>query len=248
MHPVQIVRICNEMRSDGLQCEVADRVARLGGDGMQPSHIERDLHRWLSGLFGVTLEPSYLTLTLDNPQAEGLQTVEFPVLAMHEALHAISNAGWPQFNMTLIGDEGTDGISHFWEWALSQKWGQMHPVAGDGGDLSRTLGILWHMDGGSMFKNTEYDAWSGGGRGGGEEARHTLHVTAGPVTVETGGRGNAMPRKPRPMHPPSRGSAEELTRLAVAPWPRNLWCLGWTQEPPGAMRFGALYRRPPEPP
>eukprot|EP00959_Pyramimonas_sp_CCMP1952_P158770 3320916-Pyramimonas_sp.AAC.1 len=73
------------MRAEGTACPIADRVSRLGGDGAQPSHIERDLHRWLSGLFGASLEPSFIELTLDNPQTRGTQTAMFPVLAMHEA-------------------------------------------------------------------------------------------------------------------------------------------------------------------
>ncbi|CAE7195626.1 nipblb [Symbiodinium natans] len=89
--------------------------ASLGCYGRQPGHEERDLHRWLQGLYGIGLELYWTTMKLQAgprgvhassctsfrtappymqvPTSTRAEDVDVPVLLPHEILHALAHAG-----------------------------------------------------------------------------------------------------------------------------------------------------------
>lgn len=62
--------------------------ASLGSSGKHPQNCERDLHRWLRGLYGLVLEPYVIQVKL---QIDGFRSkpVSIRVLLPHEILHAL---------------------------------------------------------------------------------------------------------------------------------------------------------------
>ena len=52
----QVGDLARAIVSDGLPHEALQAFASLGGGGRHPSNQERDLHRWISKLFGCQLE------------------------------------------------------------------------------------------------------------------------------------------------------------------------------------------------
>eukprot|EP00959_Pyramimonas_sp_CCMP1952_P290375 6073505-Pyramimonas_sp.AAC.1 len=109
---------------DGADNDVMRAIESLGAGGAQPQNAERDLHRWARDLFNCSLEPQTLKLMLDMPDSETSREVEVGILPMHEVLHAIANAGELQFEMSLVGPDGEEGISRLWQYAQQYKWGQ----------------------------------------------------------------------------------------------------------------------------
>ena len=100
------------MVRDGIPQEAVTAFASLGSFGAHGSNAERDLHRWLRGLYGVTLEPYYIDVMLerdegdideeeDNP-LKGTVSTRIPVLLPHEVFSAIHSSSDYQ---VLSGDQ-----------------------------------------------------------------------------------------------------------------------------------------------
>ena len=62
--------LATAMIRDGIPQEAVAAVASLGSFGAHASNAERDLHRWLRGLYGVTLEPYFIELMLERDDIE----------------------------------------------------------------------------------------------------------------------------------------------------------------------------------
>ncbi len=79
--------------------------AKLGGPSLD--HCERDLHRKCKQLYGVDLEPYFITV---STQSEKDETVPFELatLAPHEVFAALHKAG-EQFRTSLLGMSLSDG-------------------------------------------------------------------------------------------------------------------------------------------
>ena len=90
------------MVRDGIPQEAIAAFASLGSFGAHASNAERDLHTWLRGIYGVTLEPYFISLMLerddivqenDKPLKATVST-RIPVLLPHEVfseLHSSSD-------------------------------------------------------------------------------------------------------------------------------------------------------------
>lgn len=100
------------MVRDGIPQEAVTAFASLGSFGAHGSNAERDLHRWLRGLYGMTLEPYFIDVTLesddgdidepeDNP-LKGTVSTRIPVLLPHEVFSAIHSSSDYQ---VLSGDQ-----------------------------------------------------------------------------------------------------------------------------------------------
>ena len=97
------------MVRDGIPQEAVTAFASLGSFGAHGSNAERDLHRWLRGLYGVTLEPYFINVMLesddgvvdDNP-LKGTVSTRIPVLLPHEVFSAIHSSSDYQ---VLSGDQ-----------------------------------------------------------------------------------------------------------------------------------------------
>ncbi|CAE7424472.1 nipblb, partial [Symbiodinium microadriaticum] len=88
------------MVRDGIPQESVAGFASLGSFGAHASNAERDLHTWLRGIYGMTLEPYFIAVMLqrddiggeeDTPLKETVST-KIPVLLPHEVFSAIHSA------------------------------------------------------------------------------------------------------------------------------------------------------------
>lgn len=63
-----VAEICDMSRAnveDGLRSKTVYGLKSLGGSGKHEQNQERDLHRWVKGLHGMTLEPYGVTMDLN---------------------------------------------------------------------------------------------------------------------------------------------------------------------------------------
>ena len=67
-HVHTVVGLAQAALLDGEAVPAVRRFASLGAFGKCPSNEERDLHRWLKDFYGVSLEVSYIPLTVHAPQ------------------------------------------------------------------------------------------------------------------------------------------------------------------------------------
>ena len=58
------------MVRDGIPQEAMTAFASLGSFGAHASNAERDLHRWLRGVYGVSLEPYFIEIMLETQDVD----------------------------------------------------------------------------------------------------------------------------------------------------------------------------------
>lgn len=100
------------MVRDGIPSEAVTAFASLGSFGAHSSNAERDLHRWLGGVYGVTLEPYFINVMLERSDCDidemeedplkGTVSTRVPVLLPHEVFSAIHSSSDYQ---VLSGDQ-----------------------------------------------------------------------------------------------------------------------------------------------
>ena len=120
----QVRNVAHMFGLDGSNSAVMRALKSLGSDGVHPANTERYLHVCTRNMFGCSLEPQTLRLKLETPDSEVPRDVDIGILPMHEVLHAIANAGPLQFEVSLVGPEGEDGIARLWEYARQFQRGQ----------------------------------------------------------------------------------------------------------------------------
>ena len=95
---------------DGIPQEAVTAFASLGSFGTHASNAERDLHRWLRGVYGVSLEPYFIEIMLETQDVDEeagkplTAPTRVPVILPHEVfaeIHASSEYQVP----TGHGDE-----------------------------------------------------------------------------------------------------------------------------------------------
>ena len=72
-------------------------IASLGAFGKFESNSERDLRRWLTDAYGLTLRPYVVNVPLVNKRRLGLTMTKVPLLLPHEIfgqLYAAGSARW----------------------------------------------------------------------------------------------------------------------------------------------------------
>jgi hypothetical protein len=88
-----------------------------------------------------------------TPGEQKPQKVDTPVLPLHGVLHALFRAGPAQFNTSILGPYGERAAAEFATWARSKEWGESFKT-------DRDLPIVWHLDGASIYSNSEFYVWS----------------------------------------------------------------------------------------
>ena len=160
MHIDIAVRIAQANRNDGMQSERVEALASLGdGSG---SNQERNLHKWLTDLYGHKLEPYNIKFLLQDPHSFECHDIEIPTLPIWQIMFALHNAGDLQFQVSALGRGGSKSAQLFWALALTQEWGKAHPaLQGVSLDaLQYIIPLAIHLDGAEVFNNSEYYVFS----------------------------------------------------------------------------------------
>ena len=113
---------------------------------------------WTAGLFDVDLDPYTIYIDLVPPDSDDVRPFPVSILPPHELFHCIAAAGPMQKQLSLVGQAGPEGLKAYWEFSLSQEWGQAHPALVDRSDsaLSSLVPLLFHIDGGEIYRNSEF--------------------------------------------------------------------------------------------
>ena len=85
-HVAHAQNLAQAMVRDGIPQEAVSAFASLGSFGAHPSNAERDLHRWLRGIYGMSLEPYFIELILETEDVdeEAGKPLTASVLLPHE--------------------------------------------------------------------------------------------------------------------------------------------------------------------
>ena len=128
MNPSELREHAQDLIEARFSSKAMDMIASLGAHGTSPANVERDLHTWLKNLHNVCLEPKLLKMIVQKPDEKKPTSIDLPILPFHEVLHAISNAGEMQFELSLVGPGGEDAVAKFWQWAVTQPWVKSTPL------------------------------------------------------------------------------------------------------------------------
>ena len=121
-------------------------------------NIERDLHVWLRNLHGRDLEPYVACLPLWD--GDSVREIEVPLLLPHQWLSALHSSSPSNFQASLVGSGGMEGIPQFWGWMMEQPWAAHHPAYRAPEDLWQHIPFCIHCDGGEAYSNYELEIWS----------------------------------------------------------------------------------------
>eukprot|EP00969_Alexandrium_andersonii_P025869 1129634-Alexandrium_andersonii.AAC.1 len=64
-----------------------------------------------------------------------------------------------QWRMSVVGEDGEQGLASFWANARRDPWAQSFPELPDHPEHGFAA-LLVHAEGMEVFKNTEYNVWS----------------------------------------------------------------------------------------
>lgn len=87
---------------------------------------------------------------------------QVPMLAPHELFSAMYSAGMDVFRRCALGDRPFEVVPEYWEWAVQQPFGVVHPATQDPVVLDQTLPLVFHYDGAEAYTNEEAHIWSMG--------------------------------------------------------------------------------------
>jgi len=84
------------------------------------------------------------------------EPIEIAVLNSFDIFHALHQQGQEQFQLSLLGDLGSDGVADFWKEALKENWAREHPVLQRSlHKLDKLIPVTYHMDGAEVHRNSE---------------------------------------------------------------------------------------------
>ena len=151
---------CDLARASSDTGRTEDALKGFGGSGLQPSHQERDLHRWSRAVHPVKVDPYMLRLEIKRPHpgpaGEHTAQLQLPCIMPHELLHVLHEHGCME---ALMCPGGTSTLDDFWQNASKFEWGLVHPQLPDS---ARLLPVIWHNDGVEVHKNQEHIVFSWG--------------------------------------------------------------------------------------
>ena len=143
--------------ADGTPVDGMATFATLGADGRHPQNAERDLHRWLRNLHGTNIEAYPVSIKLQTKAEVDPIDVVVPVILPSDMLYHLHRHD--QWEASVVGQTGDDGLREFWTNAATQPWGRNHPAT-KLPDLGKTVPIYWHCDGAEFRTNAELMVWS----------------------------------------------------------------------------------------
>ena len=143
----------------GCSDPLVEAIASLGKGGEFPNNIERDLHTWVSTSLGIELQPYDLWITVRSRQP-GFETeqMKISIVPPHEFLAAAYHAGDRVFRDTFIGEGGQRQLAELWSNAMTQPWGQNHPLRE--WDLHHLIPMQYHCDDAGVFRGSSYRVFS----------------------------------------------------------------------------------------
>ena len=158
-YPVEIVRVARAVKRKCPGDPGVETFASLGNAACK--NVERDMHHRLWGLHGLDLKPFFIDVSTKCPDTFGVKPMSLATLAPYEVFAALHRAV-PQFGTSVLGSGAVAGVSNYWK---SLGEGYQHHVASDPAWATlqaSTILLLFHSDGGSIFKNTDISIWSWG--------------------------------------------------------------------------------------
>jgi len=79
------------------------------------------------------------------------------VLNPFDIFHALYNQCPEQFQLSMLGDLGNEGLGDFWREAMKEEWACEHPVVQRHlHKLNALIPLTYHMDGAEVHRNSEY--------------------------------------------------------------------------------------------
>ena len=153
-----VVETCKaHMQASEAQCDqLAAQCARLGGRAI--TNADRDFMHMIFTEFGDDLvEPYHIWLPLlDSSNSTTWDWTQVPVLLMCEFLDSLHGAGHIQQHVSLLGEDGIEGVRAFWREA--RKCEALRALC----DAAKpdSIPLLIHYDGIGTFRNFEHDVWS----------------------------------------------------------------------------------------
>jgi hypothetical protein len=160
--PTEQHRLAHSMVEDGIALEPIRMMASLGCSGKWPANIEREMHVRLLNLYNIDIEPYTAKMPLQGAADLVTRECDLPCLLPHEIIHGLFSAGRQQFQISMLGPEGQDGLLKYWRWARTQDWGRKHPALQGQTDeqLSMLIPLMLHVDGAEVFRNSEFYIFS----------------------------------------------------------------------------------------
>jgi hypothetical protein len=136
------------------------RISGLGTHGAHAQNVERDLHRWLVNLHNLRLQPYFIQMELFDYKSCTVVLKDVPIVAPHELFSAMFHKGPNVFQRCMLGECPPSVVGEFWENAMMQPWGPVHPAARDPSVLDETYPLVFHYDGAEAYTNAEAHIWS----------------------------------------------------------------------------------------
>ncbi len=144
-------------RADGSTNEALNALSSIAPT--QDSHQERDLHRWVHGLYGLTVQPEFIWLDVESSVDGDFIPMSVAVLPPTTMFRALFQAGTQQFCASLLGTFDADALVQFWGVPMQHnEWAREHPAilsALHDDVLHKLIPFVWHVDGCEMHRNQD---------------------------------------------------------------------------------------------
>jgi hypothetical protein len=142
------IRIARAAEQTGLQAPEASKIAQCG-----IHHAQRNILKLFKGVVDVY----WIVLLLDMGTDGERIPVECAALNMYEMFAAFHDAGEQQFAISMLGRQGIDSISEFWEAAGRSSVYKKHPALQQSWEvLKKMVPLVLFYDGAEVFRDKEY--------------------------------------------------------------------------------------------
>ena len=145
------------MLEDGFTNIAVSNVASLGTYGKHSGHVERDFHRWTKHLYGLEIDPYFITVEVQLPKREQSFPMQIPCLLMYELLHSIRHAGPLQSTVSLGTPEDR---CKFWQRSMAEGRATARDLTIPRSQWHELVPCFFHMDGAEFYRNSEFLVWS----------------------------------------------------------------------------------------
>ena len=173
LHAVDLHRYCvahvSELQAihDNVKVDEALlHVVAMAAGGAEPSHIERDLQRYLDRHLPLKYPISTIPLRIKKPRWEEAHTIQHPIIWPFDAAHAVASFSGELFKTLLGGSE--QARFDWWSTQRNAAWVRRHPAfAGLSVEDSKNFIPFWlHGDDVAYSKHSKMCVISWGNRVG----------------------------------------------------------------------------------